>query len=160
MSIEPDAFRRIMGSFATGVAVVTTSDVDTGEPYGLTANAVASVSLDPPLLLACIALDADTHDFIRRAGYFAVNILEESQAGLAERFASEIEGGKFEGVPHRRAASGAPLLDGALAWADCRVWAAYPGGDHTIFVGAVLGGGVGDGRPLLYHRGTFGRFAP
>ena len=142
------------------MAVVTTFDAETGEPYGLTANAVASVSLEPPLLLACIALDADTHGFIERAGHFAVNILEETQAGLAERFASALEGGKFEGVPHRRAASGAPLLDGALAWAECRVWAAYPGGDHTIFVGSVLDGGAGEGRPLLYHRGSFGRFAP
>lgn len=159
MSFEAAEFRRILGHLATGVAVVAALDPETGAARGLTANAVASVSLDPPLVLACIEHDADTHDCIERAGAFAVSILGADDEAVARRFADYPAERKFRGVAHRPEATGAPVLDEALAWVDCRVWATYPGGDHTIFVGEVVAGDAADGPALLYFRGGYDRLA-
>lgn len=137
------------------VATVTRS----GGPCGLTANAIAAVSLTPPLVLACVERGADTHEALRHAGVFSINILARGSETLARRFAGDDAGGKFAGVSFHTGASGAPVLDDALAWVDCRVHAAYDGGDHTIFVGEVLGAGAREGDPLLYHRGRYGRLA-
>lgn len=157
--IDEADFRRIMGHFATGVAVVATRDAD-GALRGLTANAVASVSLEPPLVLACVDRGAESHDAIAASGRFSVNVLAAGQEALARRFAEWPAGLKFDGIGHRTAATGAPVLEDALAWVDCRLWAAYPGGDHTIFVGEVAAGGARDASPLLYFRGGYGRFEP
>jgi flavin reductase (DIM6/NTAB) family NADH-FMN oxidoreductase RutF len=158
MSIDPVEFRRILSRLATGVTVVTTVEPG-GEPRGLTASAVVSVSLDPPLLLACVERASDTHDCIERAGAFAVNILGEGGEALAARFAGASAPTKFVAVEHGRAETGAPILAGALAWADCRLWASHEGGDHTIFVGEVVAGGAGDGDPLLHFLGGYARLA-
>ncbi|HWV58590.1 MAG TPA: flavin reductase family protein [Longimicrobiales bacterium] len=152
-------FRRIMGHFAAGVAIVSTRDPATDVPRGLTASAVASVSLDPLLVLACVEHGADSHDCIEAYGSFAVNVLAAGQEALARRFAESPAEHKFEGVAHRTESTGAPVLEGALAWVDCRVWAAYPGGDHTIFVGEVEAGGARDDEPLIYFRGGYGRLS-
>lgn len=157
MSVDPPEFRRVLGHLATGVTVVATADPDTGEARGLTANAVTSVSLEPPLVLVCVERDADTHATLSRADHFSINILGEDQEALSRRFASDEIVDKFEGVAFRRESTGAPVLEGVLAWAECRVWARYDGGDHTIFVGRVVAGDAVEGGPLLYYRGGYGR---
>lgn len=158
MSIEAFEFRRVMGHFVTGVAVVASRKPETGEPCGLTASSVASVSLDPPLVLVCVDRSADSHDCIMEAGFFSLNILAAGQEKMSRRFASWDLDKKFEGVSYRTGATGAPILEGTLAWLDCRLWASYDGGDHTIFVGEVLEGDAVDEMPLLYYRGGYGRF--
>jgi flavin reductase (DIM6/NTAB) family NADH-FMN oxidoreductase RutF len=158
--IDASEFRRVMGHFATGVAVVTSVRGD-GGPCGLTASAVCSVSLAPTLVLVCVEKDADTHDCIGRAGFFAVNVLAGGRGEtLARRFAGDDVADKFSGVAFRREHTGAPVLDEALAWVDCRVAERLPGGDHTVFMGEVLGGDAVEGTPLVYYRGGYGRFAP
>jgi flavin reductase (DIM6/NTAB) family NADH-FMN oxidoreductase RutF len=158
--IDEFEFRRILGHLPTGVTVVTTLLPD-GAPCGLTASAVCSLSLNPPLVLVCIDRDADSYEPIRAAGTFSVNVLPAEQEGLARRFAGEQQSQeKFDGVAYRTESTGAPILDIALAWVDCRVCAEYAGGDHTIFVGEVLAGGAREGTPLLYYRGGYGWPAP
>lgn len=159
MSIEASELRRVMGHFVTGVAVVAARTRE-GRLCGLTANAVTSLSLDPPLVLVCVDLSADSHACIRKAGAFSLNVLASDQERLARRFSSWDLEDKFAGVAHHSRVTGAPVLDDALAWADCRVWAVYPGGDHTIYVGQVEAGDAREGTPLLYYRGGYGRFVP
>jgi flavin reductase (DIM6/NTAB) family NADH-FMN oxidoreductase RutF len=154
--IESYQFRHVLGHWSTGVAIVATV-TPSGEPCGLTANAVAAVSLTPPLVLACIERGADTHDALRDSGVFSINILAHGSEAIARRFAGDDAPGKFRGVPYHTGISGAPVLDDALAWVDCRVFAAHDAGDHTIFVGSVLAGDARDGEPLLYHRGRYSR---
>jgi len=157
MAIDRSELRRVMGHFATGVTVITTRDVD-GKPYGLTANAVCSVSLEPPLLLVCVDKRAESHPAFRRSGAFAVNILGLGHEELSRRFA--VSGGdKFEDVDHRAGASGAPLLNGALGFVECRVVATHDAGDHTIFIGEVEGLDADGGDPLLYFRGKYRRLS-
>ena len=158
--IDSIEFRRVMGHFASGVAVVTARA--SGErPCGLTASAVCSVSLDPTLLLVCVERGADSHDCIRDFGAFAVNVLpQEGGESLARRFASwEVED-KFRGIAYREEQTGAPVLQDALAWLDCRVAEVLPGGDHTIFLGEVVAADAREGGPLVYYRGGYGRFIP
>ncbi|HEX7120534.1 MAG TPA: flavin reductase family protein [Longimicrobiales bacterium] len=152
-------FRRIMGHFATGVAVVTSRDAATDAPCGLTVNTLTSVSLRPMLVLVCVEKGADSHDCILGAGCFAINLLTAEQERLSRRFASWDMEEKFRGILYRTEATGAPVLEEAMGWLDCRVWAAYPGGDHTIIVGEVVAGDVRDEPPLIYFRGGYGRFA-
>jgi flavin reductase (DIM6/NTAB) family NADH-FMN oxidoreductase RutF len=159
MPIDTSEFRRILGHWVSGVAVVAARTKE-GMLCGLTANAVASVSLRPPLVLVCIDHAADSHDCIRDAGTFSINILAADQERLARRFAAWDINTKFEGVAHSPGATGAPLLDNALAWVECRLYGTTPGGDHTIFIGEVLDGDSREGTPLLYYRGGYGRFVP
>lgn len=148
-----------MGHFITGVAVVASRRPESGEPCGLTVNTATSVSLAPPLVLVCVDRESDSHDCIRESGFFSINILASDQERLARRFASWDMREKFTGVAHHTEATGAPVLDGVLAWLDCRVYADYPGGDHTIFLGEVLAGDARDEPPLAYYRGGYGRFS-
>ena len=159
MTMEEAEFRRVMGHFATGVAVVAARRGD-GPPSGLTANAIASVSLDPPLVLVCVEEGADTHPVIVEAGAFAISILAEQDEALARRFSTYESAEKFDGVAYTEAVTGAPVLEEALAWVDCRLWQRYDGGDHTIFVGEVVGADARDGAPLTYFRGGYGRLVP
>jgi flavin reductase (DIM6/NTAB) family NADH-FMN oxidoreductase RutF len=151
-------FRRIMGHFATGVTVVTTA-VE-GWLHGMTANAFASLSLDPLLVLVCVTRTAYTHDHLSRSTRFGVSMLTEEQRHLsvlfAEKRAPERDG--LRGVPFHFGPHGMPILDGCVAYAECEVVDRLPGGDHTIFVGEVIGGDVlSDIPPLLYFRGTYRR---
>lgn len=159
MSIPAAEFRRILGHLAAGVTVVTATEPD-GTIRGLTASALCPVSLDPPLVLVCVSRSARTHDCIDRAGTFAVSILGEETEVVARQFAEDSAGGKFEGLAHRTEATGAPVLEDALAWVDCTLWASYDGGDHTIFVGRVETGDAGEGGALVHFRGGFARLAP
>lgn len=152
-------FRRVVGRFATGVVVVTTA-ADDGL-HGLTVNAFSSVSLEPLLVLVCVDRFARGHDRIAEAGTFGLSILSDRQELLAERFAGRapLVNARFDGAPYRTAVTGAPLLQGAAGWLDCRLWATYDGGDHAIFVGEVLAAGASDeeAAPLLYHAGRYTR---
>ncbi len=147
----------MMGNFATGVAVVTTRAGSA--PQGLTVNAFSSLSLAPPLVLVCIDKSVNSHGAIAQSGIFAVNILARDQEPLSQRFADKAwEGRRFEGLAIRTAATGAPILDGVVAYIDCRVASALEGGDHTIFVGKVEALKVQrEAEPLLFFRGRYAR---
>ena len=154
--LTKEHFRRVMGQFATGVTVVTTRLGD--QVHGLTANAVCSVSLEPLLVLVCVEHTADSYPLLEKSGIFAVNILSSEQEHLSRLFASSIEdkAARLKAMGHRTAATGAPIIEGCLAYLDCRIVAAYPGGDHTIFVGQVEEAEVTeDAPPLVFFRGRY-----
>lgn len=125
-----------------------------GKPLGMTASSLASVSLQPPLVSVCIDHTALLHDSIVAAPEFVVNVLESSQETLSRRFADRHED-RFDGVGYHRNPEGRVLLDGALAHIECDRYAVYDAGDHSIVLGRVIGGAVGEGRPLLYYRGGY-----
>ena len=118
------------------------------------------MSLNPPLILVCVEHGADSHDCIRDAGVFTVNFLASDQERIARRFAAWEVDTKFEGLAFHTEITGAPILEDALAWVDCRVYAEHQAGDHTIFIGEVLAGDAREGGPLMYYRGGYGRFVP
>ncbi|HEX9638270.1 MAG TPA: flavin reductase family protein [Acidobacteriota bacterium] len=150
--------RAALGSFATGVTIVTTVDAE-GQPRGLTANAFCSVSLEPPLLLVCIGKGADSHRHVPSAGRFAVSVLSDSQEHISRRLATT-DADKFHGVPLLRSRSGLPLIDGALAHFECRLVQAHEGGDHTIYIGAIERFEIHGGKPLLFFGGRYHRLDP
>jgi len=155
MPFDARELRRVMSYFCTGVTVITTCD-DAGRPYGLTANAVASVSLVPPLLLVCVDRKAESHVHFFTSKVFVVNILTEEQEQLSRRFA--VSGGdKFTDVPSHRGRLGAPVLDGVLAHVECRIVETHEGGDHVIHFGEVDHAEIHTGRPLLFFQGRYGR---
>jgi flavin reductase (DIM6/NTAB) family NADH-FMN oxidoreductase RutF len=158
-TMEEAEFRRVLGHLASGVTVVT-SAVPEGPAHGLTATAVTSLSLDPPLVLVCVDRAADTRGAIQSSGAFAINVLGEDDEGLARRFATYPVEEKFEGVAYREESTGSPILGRALAWIDCRLRHVYEGGDHEIFVGEVVACDAREGSPLLYFRGGYGRLTP
>lgn len=153
---DPRALRRAFGSFATGVTITTTLASD-GQPVGFTANSFTSVSLEPPLLMVCLAETASSWPSFRDAGFFAVNILAEAQREVSTRFATR-GADKFASVGWREGKSGAPLIDGTVAWFDCRTERIIPAGDHAILLGRVIDFGCSDGAPLGYCRGAYVRF--
>jgi flavin reductase (DIM6/NTAB) family NADH-FMN oxidoreductase RutF len=162
--LGPEDFKRVLGCFATGVTVVTTWDPD-GQPAGLTASAFSSVSLTPPLVLVCVGHASQCYPALRRSERFAVNILGSDQAAISQRFARANGPGesKFEGLRYSTGELGLPMLDGALAQLECSTVHAYPGGDHTIFVGQVEAARcqpISGAEPLLYYRGQYGRLDP
>jgi 3-hydroxy-9,10-secoandrosta-1,3,5(10)-triene-9,17-dione monooxygenase reductase component len=148
-------FRTVLGHFATGVTIITAMDHD--EPVGMAANSFTSLSLDPPLILFCVAHSSSTWPRIEGAGTFAVNILGEGHEELSQLFAKK-GADRFGSTPWRTGVSGAPVLEEAIAYLDCRLAAEYPGGDHKIIVGRVLDLDVREGaRPLLFFRGGYER---
>lgn len=153
MSLDPDAFRALMGRFATGVTVVTAVDAD-GSPRGMTVSAFASVSLDPPLIVVCIDKTASMYDTLFNGESFAVNILASTQEEIARRFAAT-GGQQFEGIGFTPGESGAPLLTDVLAYVECRRVSSAATGDHAVIVAETLNASLRDARPLLYYRGGF-----
>src|SRR5262249_51354309 len=148
-------FRDVFGHFATGVTIVTAMDGE--EPVGLAANSFASLSLDPPLVLFCVALSSTTWPRIEGAGRFAVNVLGEGHEELSRKFA-ERGADRFSATAWHTGVSGSPVLDEAIAYIDCELEARYPGGDHEIIVGRVVDLDVREGaRPLIFYRGTYSR---
>jgi flavin reductase (DIM6/NTAB) family NADH-FMN oxidoreductase RutF len=148
--------RDAMGHFATGVTIVTSISED-GEPVGTTANAVTSLSLDPPLVLVCFDLGSTTLDAIRGHGAFAVNVLGARQQHLSSNFARRGLEAAWDEVRHRRGPTGSPRIEGAIAHVECTVEHTLPGGDHEIVVGRVRhvatnGNGAA---PLLFWRGKY-----
>lgn len=153
MPIERNELRRVMGHFATGVTIITTVSKD-GVPFGLTANAFTSVSLDPPLLLISVDKKAESWPHFEQSKVFTVNILGEEQEGLSRKFA--VSGGdKFQGVAHRMGANGVPILEGSLAYLECKLYAVYDGGDHTLFLGEIEEAETRDVKPLVFYRGGY-----
>jgi flavin reductase (DIM6/NTAB) family NADH-FMN oxidoreductase RutF len=153
MPIEKNELRRVMGHFATGVTVITTISKD-GAPYGLTANAFTSVSLEPPLLLISVDRKAESFPYFEESKIFTVNILRDDQESISRRFA--VSGGpKFEGVAYHNGGNGAPILDGTLAHLECRLYAAHDGGDHMLYLGEIIEAETREGRPLLFYRGGY-----
>ena len=153
MPIDGKDFRRLLGHFAAGVTIITTTGKD-GKPYGLTATAFCSVSLDPPLVLVCVDKKAESHPHVEASGIYAVNFLTQQQVDLSNRFAKSGYD-KFEGVEWNRGGLGLPLLPGALAHLECRVANKVDAGDHTIFVGQVESGEVVGGDPLMHFSGAY-----
>src|SRR5262245_56624201 len=135
MPIDKDVFRRVLSNFAAGVTIVRTVDTER-RPHGLTATAFTSVSLDPPLVLVCIDKKAETYPQFDPAGIFAVNFLAHDQQHLSQRFAKS-GGDKFADCAWRRGQLGAPLLEGAVGYVECRIRHAYEGGDHMTYVGEI-----------------------
>lgn len=155
-SVSADEFRNAMGHFATGVTVVT-SIAPEGDPVGTTANAVTSLSLDPPLLLVCFDLGSRTLRAIRSHGAFAVNVLSDRHEHLSANFARSGLSAAWEGVRHRPGPTGTPRLDDVLAVLECTVEHYLPGGDHEIVVGRVRHAQTSaDGSaPLVFWRGSY-----
>ena len=147
-----DLFRDLMAVFASGVTVATALD-SAGQPHGMTASAVAGLSLVPPLVLLCVDRSASLHPVLSEAESFALSVLAADQEPLSRRFADD-HPDRFAGVAWAPGRDGLPLIAGALAHITCRKWGQYLGGDHTIFLGQVSGGAVFDRQPLIhFHRG-------
>lgn len=160
MTVSTDDFRGALANLAGGVVVVTTS-TENGRS-GMTATAVCSVSIDPPLVMACMNQKSTTYRAVRDSGIFALNVLPARSQDLAGRFASN-RTDKFDGLVTAVCETGAPILAEAMAFCDCVVERTVDAGDHTIFIGRVLGVGYVDDegrRPLLYFRGGYGSLAP
>lgn len=156
VSIDAARFREVLGHFASGVTVVTAAAED---PVGFTCQAFAALSLEPPMVLLAPAKSSTSWPRIAQAGSFCVNILESGQEALARSF-SVSGGDKFAGVAWEPApATGAPLLEGVIAWADCELEQIFDAGDHELVTGRVVALGVGEGQPLLFYRGGFGSFS-
>lgn len=159
MTVEIEQFKDALAHFASGVTVVTTRYE--GQPIGVTASAFASLSLQPPLVMVAFAKEMFTHTALQEHGSFAVSILSEEQVGWAMRFAGmlpEYEADRFVGINVETAVTGNPILPDVLAWADCRLWAVYDGGDHSIFIGEVVAAATGKAEaPLLYYDRLWGR---
>jgi len=154
VTVDEQAYREAIAHFATGVTVITTN-VD-GEPAGMTASAVASLSLAPVLLLVCISTHLRTHEALERSGRFVVNVLGEDHEELARRFARSAED-KFSGIPLDPKYD-VPVLADAIAHFVCDVKERIPGGDHSIFIGQVTECTHVPGRkPLVYFKSSFGR---
>lgn len=159
---DPKQLRRVFGTFATGVTVVT---VGGDNPHGMTANSFTSVSLDPPLVLVCVDRQAIMHDNLVTAGHFGVSVLAAHQEPVARHFANrwrplgQAQFDAVDWVPGRF--TGAPLIGGALARFECALWRAYDGGDHTIFTGRLLSAErYSDQEPVLFLRGRFRQITP
>lgn len=155
MAIEPQELRRVMGHFATGVAVITTRDKD-GTPQGLTANAFMSLSLDPPLVIISVDKKATCYSCFEPNNGFTVNFLAEDQEEISRRFATK-GADKFVDLKWQVGSNGAAQIDGALGSVECRITQCHDGGDHTIVVGEIIDVGASGERPLLFFKGKYQR---
>jgi len=154
--IDPRDFRNALGTYATGVTIITAATVD-GKPYGLTCNSFASVSLNPPLVLWSLLIYSQGMSVFQNASHFAVNVLGASQQALATKFATPSTD-RFAGVAWTPGLGNAPILADSVANFQCRAVNRYYGGDHVIFLGAVEAYAYNRQEPLLFARGGYGRF--
>lgn len=145
--------RNVLGTFVTGVTVVTTRAAD-GKAYGVTANSFSSVSLDPPLVLWSQSVSSSSHPGFRDSDHFTVNILADDQVHLSDHFAKS-QDDKFSGIAHSDGIGGAPVLHGAAAHIECVKVATYPGGDHVVYLGRVERITQGSRRPLAFGQGRY-----
>jgi flavin reductase (DIM6/NTAB) family NADH-FMN oxidoreductase RutF len=159
LAIDPRRFRQVLGNYPTGVTVVTAIDAD-GEPAGMAVGSFTSVSLDPPLVAFLPDRGSSSFPRIRTAESFCVNVLAADQEDLCRRFATR-GGDKFAGVAWSPSPSGAPRLDGAVAWVDCAFHSITDAGDHYLVMGSVRQlDGDADSLPLVFFQGGYGRFSP
>jgi 3-hydroxy-9,10-secoandrosta-1,3,5(10)-triene-9,17-dione monooxygenase reductase component len=157
--IEEKKFRAILGRFTTGVVAVTAIPRSGSTPVGLAVNSFTSVSLDPALVLICVAHTSTTWPHIRAADRFCVNILGEHQQEISKRLATS-GANKFHGVRWTATPGNTPILEGALGWLECSIDAEHPAGDHTIVIARVHHlDAHHDTAPLVFYRGSYGRFA-
>jgi flavin reductase (DIM6/NTAB) family NADH-FMN oxidoreductase RutF/DNA-binding GntR family transcriptional regulator len=154
-AFDSAVFRQVIGNFMSGVVVITTRH--DGVDHGMTVSAISSLSLEPPLLLVCLNVNSGTQEAVRRAGAFGVNILAEHQGDLADRFARSGPD-KFAGIGVREGRIGVPLLADTLAIVECRVVEIVTAGTHRVFLSQVVHAEAGQGSPLAYFQGRFGRF--
>jgi flavin reductase (DIM6/NTAB) family NADH-FMN oxidoreductase RutF len=158
-SIAPRDFRTALGRFPSGITIMST--LQSGVAHAMTASAFTSVSLDPPLVLVCVDKGVRMHDAVLDCGYWAVSVIAEGHQDLAERFARSGRNllSQFDGVATSPGPkTGCPLIEGALSWLECRTWATYDGGDHTIVVGEVISLAANeatDPGPLIYYAGQY-----
>jgi 3-hydroxy-9,10-secoandrosta-1,3,5(10)-triene-9,17-dione monooxygenase reductase component len=154
--VDPRRLRDVMARFATGVVVITANTPD--GPTGMAVNSFTSVSLDPPLVLFCAGKSSTTWPSIEDAGAFSVNVLGQDAEAICGQFASN-DGERFAGVEFRSGATGAPVLDEAIAHLDCTIHEVHDAGDHVIVVGHVhdLDAPDGDPLPLIFFRGSYAR---
>ena len=153
MPVDLDLFRALVGSFPTGVTVVTTVDSE-GVPKGLTSNAFSSVSADPPLLLVCVDKRSNTLASLQETKAFVVNFLAEGRGDISNKFASR-DPDKFAGLKWTASdqAKGSPILaEDVIAYAECTTHQEIDAGDHWIFIGLIEGGAASDGGPLTYYK--------
>lgn len=167
-SVEPltaeqqRVLRAMMARFATGVTVVAARH----GPLlaGMTANAIASISINPPLMLASIGQRSETHVAITGSHSFAVSVLAAGQRRLADCFAQATTAAKLQrfcDAPWHEGETGSPILDGAIAYFDCRLVAQHPGGDHTLFIGEIVGAGYDEGaEPLIWYGSRYRQLSP
>lgn len=161
MNLTASEFRKAMGSFATGVTVITVDQG--GEVHGMTANAFTSVSLEPVLILVCVAHRARTHAHLHARKRFGVNVLSREQQAISDYYSrssethqhAEAVGARFDRTEH-----GTPVLQGALAYLECRLQSAQTAGDHTIFIAEVEQVKVREGEPLLFFRSRYRSLGP
>ncbi|SRR5579885_3711551 len=158
MAITKEQFRKTLGHFATGVTIVTMKH-PSGGPWGFTVNAFTSVSLEPPLILVCVDQGTESAKAMESADYFAVNFLTHAQQEHSKRFASRLPD-RFHGVTYTDSLYGCPLLSDSLGFIECKKVASHIHGDHSIVIGEVLEAKVGEGEPLLFFRGAYGRLHP
>ena len=156
--LDPQAFRSALGTFVTGVTIVTARD-EAGRPFGLTANSFNSVSLDPPMVLWSLSLHSGTLPVFRDADGWAVHVLAADQQAMSDRFARP-GADKFDGLDLADGFEGAPLIPGYAARFGCRARFEYEGGDHAIFLGEVVDFDRREVEPLIYHGGRYGRVMP
>lgn len=156
-TFDTSQFKEAMGRFATGVTIVTA--LEEGEPVGFTCQSFVSLSLEPPLVALAPAKSSTSWPRIARAGSFCVNVLSAEQEDVCRGFA--VSGGdKFAGVTwHPAPGGGAPVIEGSLAWVDCRLELVHDAGDHELVIGRVLDLGLGTGLPLLFYNSTFAGLA-
>jgi 3-hydroxy-9,10-secoandrosta-1,3,5(10)-triene-9,17-dione monooxygenase reductase component len=155
-SFDAAHFRTVLGHFCSGIVIVT--GMDAGEPVGLTAQSFLSLSLAPPLVAFAPAKTSSSWPRIRDSGSYCVNVLAEDQEEVCRTFATS-GADKFSSVGWRQGRTGSPILNGVLAWIDCRIVAEHEGGDHTIAIGQAIDLDMAArGRPLLFYRGGYGRF--
>jgi flavin reductase (DIM6/NTAB) family NADH-FMN oxidoreductase RutF len=156
-SFNAQELRQVLGSFATGVTVVTTSAGEHG--YGMTANSFSSVSLDPPLVLVCAIAGTEGADVLARNEKFAINILAADQEPISRYFSSKDRprgADAFRDVSHKLGVTGCPILAGVAAHLDCTLVESYEAGDHVIYIGEVQALDVNpDAQPLLFHGGGY-----
>ena len=158
MSLTASDFRKAMGCFATGVTIITVDQDGDGEVHGMTANAFTAVSLDPVLVLVCVDHRARTHAHLHARKRFGVNVLRRDQQAISEYYARSAETHQHPeaaGARFDRTAQGTPVLQGALAYLECRLHSTETAGDHTIFIAEVEEVVVRDGEPLLYFRSQY-----
>ncbi|MET3907564.1 flavin reductase (DIM6/NTAB) family NADH-FMN oxidoreductase RutF [Bradyrhizobium sp. S3.3.6] len=156
--IDPRDFRSALGTYGTGVTIITATAAD-GKPYGITCNSFASVSLNPPLVLWSLGVYSSSLSVFQNASHFTVHVLGTSQQALANKFAKPSED-KFAGVDWMPGLGNAPVLAESVANFQCRSVNRYYGGDHVIFLGAVEAYAYNAKEALLFARGTYGRFLP
>jgi 3-hydroxy-9,10-secoandrosta-1,3,5(10)-triene-9,17-dione monooxygenase reductase component len=159
MQVTPDLFRRVFGSLPTGVTLVTS--VAGGQPVGMVANSVTSVSLSPPLAAVCVAATSTTWPKIRQTGRLCINVLSEEQVEVCRRFVAR-HPGRFDALAPECEWGLGPTLPDAVAWIDCEIRSETSAGDHVVVIADVVGmraNDEGGGGPLLFFRGRYGSFS-